>query len=398
MATLTLDRRAFLKVSAAGFSLLSSKAGFGTSSGTQLKKSTLFQIACMTLPYSQFPLQRALTGIHSAGYKYVAWGTTHKESSGKAVPVITADAPPEKAKELGKRCRDLGLEPLMMFSGIYPEAKEAMEVLTSRIRQASAAGMPQVLTFGHSEGSDRRLWVERFKKLGPIARDYGVMIVLKQHGGNTGTGVACAEITREVDDEAVKVNYDAGNVMDYFNLDPIPDIQQCASEVRSFCIKDHRNFPVDEDCGPGLGEIDHYKLLHPVAFTGLRMPLCCENISAPVLPRPADPDGVDALARRAREFLEIVIQGLHSESKAQAKGNSPEGDAIPFRPLLPRGYRATLYRQAAGESKRQGLTGRSSLRHPGKDDPGYALRSTCLGVLALLVFSHQNLTVWGTFL
>jgi hypothetical protein len=40
------------------------------------------------------------------------------------------------------------------------------------------------------------------------------------------------------------------------------------------------------------------------------VPLCCENISAPVVPPPAAAEGVDALARRAREFLEIVIAGL----------------------------------------------------------------------------------------
>jgi len=85
-------------------------------------------------------------------------------------------------------------------------------------------------------GSDRRLWTERFKKLGPIARDQGVMIVVKQHGGNTGSGEACAEIIREVADEGVKVNYDAGNVMDNLNVDPISDIQKCAEEIRSFCI------------------------------------------------------------------------------------------------------------------------------------------------------------------
>ena len=55
-------------------------------------------------------------------------------------------------------------------------------------------------------------------------------------------------------------------------------------DVRSFCIKDHRNFPRDEDCGPGFGEIDHYKLLDPVAFSGREMPLCCENIFAPARP------------------------------------------------------------------------------------------------------------------
>ena len=264
----------------------------------------------MTLPYAQFPLDRALMGIQSAGYKFVAWGTSHKDADGKSIPIIASDARPEKARELAKRCRDLGLTPLLMFSGIYPEAKEAVEVLTNRIRQAAAAGISQVLTFGHTKGGNRNLWIERFKQLGPIARDHGVLIVLKQHGGETGSGAACAEIVREIADEGVKVNYDAGNVMDYLNIDPLSDIQKCVAEIRSFCIKDHRNFPKDEDCGPGFGEIDHYKLLHAVAFTGLKMPLCCENIFAPLVPRPAKAEELDSLARRAREFLEFVITGL----------------------------------------------------------------------------------------
>jgi len=275
---------------------------------------TKFQIACMTLPYSRFPLVRALEGIRGAGYRFVAWGTTHRED-GKDVPVVAKDASPAKAKELAKRCRGMALEPVMMFSGVYPEAKDGLEVLTARIKQAGAAGVPQVLTFGHTKGADRKLWVDRFKALGPIAKDNNVLVVVKQHGGETGTGAACADITREVDHPHIKVNYDAGNVLDYLDKDPIPDIKLCAAEVRSFCIKDHRNWPKDEDCGPGFGEIDHYKLLHPVAHTGLTMPLACENIFAPLVPRPDKPEGVDALAKRAREFLEVVTKGLQVPMK-----------------------------------------------------------------------------------
>jgi len=273
---------------------------------------TDFQLACMTLPYSQFSLERALQGIQTAGYKFVAWGTTHRDDAGRESPVLAADAPPERAATLAEQCRDLGLEPLLMFSTIYPEHQRAVEILTQRVLQAAAARIPQVLTFGHTEGGSRKLWVERFARLGPIARDHGVIIVVKQHGGSTGTGAACAEIVREVNDAGIAVNYDAGNVMDYLDLDPITDLKKCAAEVRSFCIKDHRNFPKDQDCGPGLGEIDHYKLLAPVAFTGLKMPLCCENIFAPLVPRPGKPEAIDALARRAREFLETVVAGLQS--------------------------------------------------------------------------------------
>ena len=296
-------RRQFLVSTAAALALAPRAA--------ETDRKTSFQIACMTLPYAAFPWRRALEGIQRAGYRHVAWGTTHRGGA-EEKPVIAPDAPDARARELAKECRDHGLEPLMMFSMIYPEHRDAPAVFRARIRQAAAAGIKQVLTFGHTEGGKRELWIERFKELGPIARDHGVMLVLKQHGGNTGTGAACADVVRAVNDPAVKVNYDAGNVMDYLDLDPIPDIHSCAPEVRSFCIKDHRNFPRDEDCGPGFGEIDHYKLLAPVAWTGLAMPLCCENISAPLLPRPSRPDEVDRLARRAREFLETVIAGLHA--------------------------------------------------------------------------------------
>ena len=54
------------------------------------------------------------------------------------------------------------------------------------------------------------------------------------------------------------------------------------------------------------------KLLGLVAFTGRTIPLCCENIFAPLLPRPGSAAEIDALARIAREYLELVIRGLQS--------------------------------------------------------------------------------------
>lgn len=138
------------------------------------------------------------------------------------------------------------------------------------------------------------------------------MIVIKQHGGNTATGRDCKRIVREVADGAVKICYDAGNVFDYENDNPIADIHSCWQDVRAFAIKDHRNWPEDRDCGPGFGEIDHYRLLTPVANTGLDMPLVFENIFEPLVARPSTPEGIDALAGRAREYVEPVIRGIQS--------------------------------------------------------------------------------------
>lgn len=312
---ITLSRRRFLCASASALAVSSEEL-----LRAQKNEPTKFQLACMTLPYSQFPLKRALRGIRAAGFDYVAWGTSHQERpGGDRIPVLTTDAPTSRAKELGQECRDMGLKPLMMFSTVYPEHSDGLEILTHRLRQAAAAGIPQVLTFGHTKGGNRSIWVERFKKLGPIARDLGVVLAVKQHGGETGTGEACAEIIRDVNDPGVRVNYDAGNVMDYLDVDPIPDIQKCADVVHSFCMKDHRNWPEDRDCGPGWGEIDHYRLLHPVAWTAREIPLCCENIFKPLLPIPTQPESIDGLAKSVREYLETVISGLQAFSDSSSK-------------------------------------------------------------------------------
>jgi sugar phosphate isomerase/epimerase len=266
---------------------------------------TEFQIGCMTIVYSAFPFSRALAGIRESGHRFVGWGTSHEK-----VPVIGPDEPPSKARELGAMTRDVGLEPSMMFSMVYVDAPESVPVHTRRIEQAAAAKIPYIITFGRIQPGGYPAWIKNLKELGPIARANGVTLTIKQHGGNTATGQDCAKIIADVADEGVKMCYDAGNVLDYENHDPVPDIQACWRDVRTFAIKDHRNTPKDQDCGPGFGEIDHYKLLLPVARTGRKMPLCCENIFEPVLPRPKSPEGVDALARRAREFLETVVKGV----------------------------------------------------------------------------------------
>jgi len=120
MASPRLLRRDALKMfaGAAAAPLLAQSPSAGT--------PTKFQLACVTLPYANFPLERALEGIASAGYRHVAWGRVH----------------------------------------------------TRRIEQAAAAGMPFVLTFGAVEAGQHEPWIRNLKTLGAIARGAGVTIVL----------------------------------------------------------------------------------------------------------------------------------------------------------------------------------------------------------------------------
>jgi len=268
---------------------------------------TKFVLAGMTLPWAAFSFERALEGIRSSGFEQVAWGVTHQKKS-----VLDLDASLGQAAALGKICRQMGLEPVMMFSTVNLEAHNALAAHLRRIDQAAAAGIPFLLTFGKTTGGGRDEFVENLRRMAPRAAEAGVTILIKQHGGNTGTGQLCARILEQVGHKAVQLCYDAGNVMDYENADPIADIQKCWPLIRAFNIKDHRNTPRDEDCGPGFGEIDHYKLLQPVLRTGLTIPLTFENIFAPLVPRPKTPEEVDQLALRARQYIETVIQGLQS--------------------------------------------------------------------------------------
>lgn len=271
-------------------------------------RPTRFQMACMTLPYSAFPLERALTGIQAAGFRYVAWGVSHEKR-----PLLEVSAVPKESVQLSRRCRDIGLEPVMMFATTNLEAPQATEAHQRRIDQAAAAGIPFLLTFGKTTASNRPAFIQTLQRIAAHAQGSGVMVVIKQHGGNTGTGELCARIVAEVAHPAVKICYDAGNVLDYERQDPIADIQTCWREIRAFNIKDHRTTPRNEDCGPGFGEIDHYKLLAPVMNTGLTIPLTFENIFAPLVPRPSAPEAIDALARRAREYIETVVSGLQNQ-------------------------------------------------------------------------------------
>jgi len=279
---------------------------------------TRFQIACMTLPYSAFPFERALQGIRGAGYEFVAWGVNHKDPAGQSRPVIAVEAPPADAAKLAVQTRGEGLTPVMMFSTVNFEEQSAADAYRKRIDQAQSAGIPFIIVFGRTSRGDYSRVIENLQRAAKHATGSGAMLVLKQHGGNTATGVDCSRIIRDVGHESVRMCYDAGNVLDYENHDPIPDIRDCWRDVRAFSIKDHRNHPIDQDCGPGFGEIDHYKLLEPVMQTGLTMPLACENIFAPLVPRPADPEGIDRLANRAREYLETVLAGLTIHQEKQA--------------------------------------------------------------------------------
>jgi sugar phosphate isomerase/epimerase len=120
-----------------------------------------------------------------------------------------------------------------------------------------------------------------------------------------------------VNHPSVVVHYDAGNTWGYTSVDANIDFKKCAAMTRGFAIKDFRQHGGKRVvCGPGYGQTDHFAMLGAVVNNGGRIPLCCETVSEPFGPRLDSAEAVETLARRSREFLATVVQGVTAAATA----------------------------------------------------------------------------------
>ncbi|MGM0506895.1 MAG: sugar phosphate isomerase/epimerase family protein [Bacteroidota bacterium] len=324
----TLNRRSFLRRGALAAGALTTGALAGSqraeATPAEIAKSyrqpgdepTTFVHACATLAYRNYPMEEALKGIRDAGYNAVMWGTTHVEANGERTPALDVNASTQEAADLAGRSRELGLEPVKMFSTILPDDEDAVSGLQSRIRQASAAGIRQILTFGPVRGGDPDRWVEVMNEIAPMAQEHDVLIMLKQHGGvTTGSGRSIRDILEIIDHPNIVMTYDAGNVHWYLDINPLRDIESCADWIHGFTLKDARYYPEKTTCGPGFGEIDHYRLMAPVAFKSREIILGYENIYPAYVGSPNAPvEEINAWARLSQVFMKNVIAAIQQEA------------------------------------------------------------------------------------
>lgn len=270
-----------------------------------------FQIACMTLVHLPYSFERSVKGIAAAGYRYVAWGPYHTDAAGKRVMTLDS-ASVADARQMARQCRDQGLEPVLAFGNFYPELPDGVEVYKKRIEQLEAAGIPRVLTFSSTRGTEKDVpaWLKNMTQIAGVAEQAKVKIAVKQHGGITGSGEMTAKLLRTLGHPQVELFYDAGNVWGYLNVDPSADLKLCGDGVKGFAIKDFRVAGKKRAaCGPGFGMVDHFQMMERVANNG-QVLLACETVGEPFVGAAASPEAVDALARRAREYLETMARAV----------------------------------------------------------------------------------------
>jgi len=279
------------------------------------------KIACMTLPYSELPFERAAQGIKTAGFEYLAFGVTHE---GAEVPDPMAGEAETLA--LGRIVEDAGLTAIMMFGpkgGV--DGENGAELFRRRLAQAKLLGIGHVVAWGpweYKEWPDekwpedewdeiRETWFDGMMQVAPHAEELGVQIVLKPHTGVTAYGERLKYAVERIGSEAVGVCYDGGNVHFYEGYDPAEDIKDCAEYVAAFCIKDHSGpranplFPP-----PGEGDVDDAAMLRVVNEHGFSGPLMVERFEGDWAKADMPVELIDERARIARLYLERTLAAI----------------------------------------------------------------------------------------
>lgn len=274
------------------------------------------QIGCLTLPYSEYEFDRALTGIAEAGYDYIGFGTQHQGD-----PFPDPEAPDADIKEIAVQIRRAGVEPLTFMSGAHLEDDKAVEAYIRKLEIAHIMEMPYMISWGpweYEEWPDTRIapelwqkitseWFERMDEVARVAHDLHVHITLKPHTGVTAHAERLLETVERIGSPAVSACYDPGNVSFYEGIDPAEDIKKCADIVDAVCIKDHSgpranpNFPA-----PGEGDVDFESIFRTLNEAGFDGPLMVERFEGVYSKVDMTEDFVDRRAEKTREFLERI--------------------------------------------------------------------------------------------
>lgn len=236
------------------------------------------QIACLTMVYRNYSIDRAFENIAKAGYKHVVIWNRHEDRD------ILADE--SNVSDILYSLKQYGLTPVLLFSHSQFGHNQPIEQAIMQIKIARLLGIQRInilsfwgyrqfpdqpITGEEYEALDRKS-VEHLQAIAPYAEKEGVVITLKPHTANTATGAKIHDLISKIGSPLFKACYDPGNIRYYEGIDPGEDIQHILPEMADLIAKDHRggrgnpDFPI-----PGEGDVDFadlFRQLRGAAFNG----------------------------------------------------------------------------------------------------------------------------------
>jgi sugar phosphate isomerase/epimerase len=276
-------------------------AGAATMNFTAKAKAN-WPIGCFNRPWTKWSFDETLKQIKAAGYK-----STGLLSRTREEPFISVDATPEYLENLKKRLAASGLATNMgaLRSRHNIPHEDSVREVRKQIDNARFLSLKYVLSFGADNPEQFAHYYKVMSDAAAYAQDKGVKLVMKPHGGISGSSEEILRVIKEVNHKNFSIWYDAGNIIHYTGKDPVAEIEPIARHITGFCAKDCGELKGDVMLQFGEGKVDFaavFKKLEAGGFNGPVMVECCKI--------GATPEETTANARANREFLEKLLASI----------------------------------------------------------------------------------------
>lgn len=252
-----------------------------------------------------FTLDRALSGISRAGFRYVEL---------VAIPDYCPHIEPgEMADEdidgLKDQLTQHGLTPIALSVAADLTTRAGASRLAQTCRVANRLDVRTVVT--NIEETEDASGAEQFMKLVPEiiaeAEQYDVCVALEIHGGLIGTGVEGARLLDEIDSPRIKLTYDMANVVYYSGVLPEADLSEMGDAIGRHIghvhLKDKANHQLsDYDFPPfGTGVLDINRVVELLLAGGYSGDMTLE---VELDGKPASPEIVDDAISESLQYVQ----------------------------------------------------------------------------------------------
>jgi sugar phosphate isomerase/epimerase len=310
-----MNRRTFLQTTAAAATATAASPLLRTTTAEPTAGGVRWPIGCFNRAWARWPYDAALDGIKAAGYKLTGLLSRHplyENGSATAIPnqfeaFTGAEASPEYLDALRKRIADRGLAVNMCalrnrFTG---QVADVIKEVRAQIDHAKILSLEYVLTFGVANPAEFENFFQSMADGAAYAQERGVKLVMKPHGGSSGSSDEILQTLQKVNHPNFKIWYDAGNIIYYTGKDPIAELDPIAQHVTGFCAKDCLDEKKEVMIQFGDGKVDFAGVFKKLKAAGFNGPIMVEGVAVG-----ATADETTANARKNREFLERILAAI----------------------------------------------------------------------------------------
>lgn len=295
----SLTRRDFLAATSAGVAVALLPASLRAA---EKSVPTRWPIGCFNRPWTKWSYDESLDAIQAAGYKWTGLLTPTK-----ADVFTSAKATPEYLAGLKRKIAARGLKVNMTALRVQTnlELPAAIADTRQQIENARTVGVEFALTFGEAKPENYEKYFKIMADAAAFAQERGIKLVMKPHGGGSGSSQEIVTAIKTVGHPNFKIWYDAGNIIFYTGKDPVAELEPIVEHVTGFCAKDCGAAKGDVMIQFGTGKVDFaavFKKMKSAGFNGPLMVECCKI--------GATPQETMANARANREYLEQVLASV----------------------------------------------------------------------------------------